>query len=84
MHLLDNYGYKITFSPYSFIYNGREQKPKTILQGLSGGKWQDLQEGKDYTVSYDGDFINAGTYTATVTGSGSYMGTLKSNFTIDK
>ena len=84
MHLLDNYGYKITFSPYSFIYNGREQKPKTILQGLSGGKWQDLQEGKDYTVSYDGDFINAGTYTATVTGIGSYMGTLKSNFTIDK
>ena len=84
MHLLDNNGYKITFSPYSSTYNGKEQKPKTILQELSGGKWQDLREGKDYTVSYDGDFINAGTYTATVTGMGSYMGTLKSNFTINK
>lgn len=84
MHLLDNNGYKITFSPYSSTYNGKEQKPKTILQGLSGGKWQDLQEGKDYTVNYDGDFTNAGQHTATVTGIGSYTGTLKSNFTINE
>lgn len=84
MHLLNNNGYKITFSPYSFTYNGKEQKPKTVLQILSGGKWQDLQEGKDYTVSYDGDFTNAGTHTATVTGIGSYTGTLKNNFTINQ
>ena len=84
MHLLNNNGYKITFSPYSFTYNGKEQKPKTVLQILSGGKWQDLQEGKDYTVSYDGDFTNAGTHTATVTGIGSYTGTLKNNFTINR
>ena len=36
MHLLNNNGYKITFSPYSFTYNGKEQKPKTVLQILSG------------------------------------------------
>ena len=84
MHLLNNNGYKITFSPYSFTYNGKEQKPKTVLQTLSGGKWQDLQERKDYTVSYDGDFTNAGTHTVTVTGIGSYTGTLKNNFTINK
>ncbi len=84
MHLLNNNGYKITFSPYSFTYNGKEQKPKTVLKILSGGKWQNLQEEKDYTVSYDGDFTNAGTHTATVTGIGSYTGTLKNNFTINR
>lgn len=84
MQVLDNTGFKITFSPYSAIYNGREQKPQTILQALSGGKWQNLEEGKDYTVNYDGDFTNAGQHTATVTGIGSYTGTLKSNFTINE
>ena len=84
MQALDNNEFKITFSPYSATYNGREQKPQTILQTLSGGKWQDLEEGKDYTVNYDSDFINAGQHTATVTGIGSYTGTLKSNFTINK
>lgn len=84
MQALDNNEFKITFSPYSAAYNGREQKPQTILQTLSGGKWQDLEEGKDYTVNYDSDFINAGQHTATVTGIGSYTGTLKSNFTINK
>ena len=84
MQALDNNGFKITFSPYSATYNGREQKPQTILWTLSGGKWQDLEEGKDYTVNYDSDFINAGQHTATVTGIGSYTGTLKSNFTINK
>ena len=84
MQALDNNGFKITFSPCSATYNGREQKPQTILQTLSGGKWQELEEGKDYTVNYDSDFINAGQHTATVTGIGSYTGTLKSNFTIKK
>lgn len=84
MQVLDNTGFKITFSLYSAIYNGREQKPQTILQALSGGKWQNLEEGKDYTVNYDGDFTNAGQHTATVTGIGSYTGTLKSNFTINE
>lgn len=84
MQVLDNTGFKITFSPYSATYNGREQKPQTILQALSGGKWQNLEEGKDYTVNYDGDFTNAGQHTATVTGIGSYTGTLKSNFTINE
>ena len=84
MQALDNNEFKITFSPYSATYNGREQKPQTILQTLSGGKWQDLEKGKDYTVNYDSDFINAGQHTATVTGIGSYTGTLKSNFTINK
>ena len=42
-----------------------------------------LEEGKDYTVSYENN-IKPGTATVKVTGIGQYKGTLTENFTIDK
>lgn len=42
-----------------------------------------LRKGTDYTVSY-GENVNAGTGSVTVTGAGSYTGTLSYSFTINK
>ena len=60
----------VTLSQNSFTYNGTEQKPTVIV--VLGDKT--LTADTHYTVTYSGDGINAGTYTVTVTGTGSYTG----------
>ena len=64
----------------SFTYNGQSQRP-TVTVTLGD---KTLTEGTHYTVTYSGDGINAGTYTVTVTGAGSYIGeaTNKPSYTI--
>ena len=58
-------------------YNGSELKPAVtvILDGES------LTEGTDYTVSYSSN-VDAGTATATVSGTGNYTGEAEKTFTI--
>jgi len=63
----------------SYVYNGKARKPKvTVTYGE-----ETLISGKDYTVTYKNN-VNAGKATVTVTGKGSYIGTVSKNFTISK
>lgn len=57
-------------------YDGNEQTPT-----ITFSKSNDLEEGKDYSVSYENN-INAGTATVTVRGINGYGGTLTASFTI--
>ena len=73
-------GAEIVLSKTVFTYNGKVQKPSIeTVNGLT------LQEGTDYTAEWsDPSSRNAGTYTVTVTGQGSYKGTAKATYKIDK
>ena len=64
----------VELSETEFTYTGQSQKP-TVTVKLGN---QTLTENTDYTVTYDGDTINAGTVKVTVTGTGNYSGTAES------
>lgn len=72
----------VELSETKFTYTGQSQKPVVTVK--LGDKT--LTENTDYTVTYSGDSINAGTYTVTVTGKGNYSGeaTNKPSYTITK
>ena len=70
----------VTLNGGPFTYNGQSQKPTVTVK--LGGKT--LTEDTDYTVSFSGDSINAGTYTVTVTGAGNYSGEATASYTIEK
>lgn len=68
-----------TFSHgYIGYYDGTKKDPevKIYRSGLT------LTEGTDYTATYNGDQINAGTFTVTFKGIGKYTGTVKKEYTI--
>lgn len=67
----------LTLTPGSVSYNGKAQKPKTVV--TLGGKA--LVSGKDYAVSYRNN-TNIGTATVTVTGKGNYTGSKNKSFPI--
>ena len=67
---------EVTLSPETVIYNGSEQKPTVVVNGLT--------EGTDYTVTFPADMTNAGEKTITVTGMGNYSGIATKTFTIEK
>ena len=68
----------VTIAEGSYTYTGAEFTPKVTVSDTEAAVTAD-----DYTVAYS-DNINAGTATATVTGTGNYTGTVKKTFTIDK
>ena len=71
----------VTLSTTEFTYNGQEQKP-TVTVILDD---KNLVVDTDYEVSYNPTEVkDAGTYTVTVTGKGSYEGTVQKTFTIQK
>ena len=68
-----------TFSHgYIGYYDGTKKDPdvKIYRSGLT------LTEGTDYTVTYKGDQVNAGTFTVTFTGIGKYTGSVTKKYTI--
>ena len=68
-----------TFSHgYIGYYDGTKKDPdvKIYRSGLT------LTEGTDYTATYKGDQVNAGTFTVTFKGIGKYTGTVKKEYTI--
>ena len=66
---------QIVLSASSFTYNGTDQKPTVSIDGLTPDT--------DYTVSYNETaWVNAGTYTVTVTGIDRYMGTAEKTWTV--
>ena len=70
---------KVALSNSVFTYNGKLQKPsiKTI-KGLN------LKEGTDFEATWPDNSKNAGTYTVTIKGIGSYSGTTSATYTIKK
>ena len=69
----------VTFTGSSFTYDGSAQGPAIIVKDGD----DTLTIGKDYRVE-GGTATDANPYTATVTGSGNYIGTVTGNFTITK
>ena len=73
-------GAEVVLSKTAFTYNGKVQKPAIVM---IGGKT--LEEGKDFTASWsNGSSKNAGTYTVTVTGKGSFSGKATATYKINK
>ncbi len=70
----------LALSNSAFTYNGKVQKPTVSLtNGVV------LKEGVDYTLQWSADSPkNAGTYAVTVIGIGSYDGTVRAKFNINK
>jgi hypothetical protein len=69
----------ISLGKTSYTYDGSAKKPAvTITNGTTT-----LKADTDYTVSYKNN-KNAGTATVTITGKGSYTGTVSKTFTITK
>lgn len=63
-------------------YTGKTISPEFIVKGnITGAR---LEEGKDYTVSWEGDHTSVGSTTATLTGIGNYRGTKTITFNIVK
>ncbi|HWT26967.1 MAG TPA: hypothetical protein VN131_03435 [Mobilitalea sp.] len=65
--------YTATLSQDSFTYDGTEQKPVVMVQGLT--------ENVDYTVTYI-DNVKPGQATVNITGTGIYSGTITKSFQI--
>lgn len=60
------------------VYDGTRHTPDLAVT-LAG---KTLESGKDYTVSFDGDRVNAGTYSVTIEGMGDYHGSKTQEFEI--
>ena len=75
-------GATVTLSPESFTYDGNSHTPTVTVK--LGDKT--LNAGSDYDVTYNGNCIDAGTYTVTVTGTGNYSGEVNQtpSYTISK
>ena len=63
----------------SKTYTGKALKPKVIVRD---GK-KTLKAGRDYTLSYSKEIVNAGTYKVKVKGKGNYTGSKKVNFKVN-
>ena len=70
----------VTLSPTSYTYDGKAKTPTVTVKNGSSV----LKSGADYTVTYPGNCINAGSYTIVVNGAGNYKGIKNASFTINK
>ena len=62
-----------------YVYDGSEHRQAmTVRNHLL----QELVEGEDYTLSYEGDLVNVGTITITITGIGRYEGSTTRTYAI--
>ena len=65
----------VTLSATDFTYTGSDQKPTVSVNGLT--------EETDYTVAFaETSWVNAGTYSVSVSGISMYKGTITKTFTI--
>ncbi len=72
-------GLSVELDETTFTYNGKEQTPEITVIAEDGAA---LTLGTDYTVSYEGDRINVGTVTVTITLKGNYSGTITKTYRI--
>ena len=71
---------KLKFTESSFTYTGQPITPDWYF---SEGKYENLVNGKDYTLTWTSNTL-PGTATLKVTGKGNYTGSLTTDFVIDK
>ena len=69
----------VTLSKSSYHYDGKVKKPDVTVKTKSGSV---LVNGSDYQVTYSNGRKNAGSYKVTVTGTGTYTGTVQKIFEI--
>lgn len=73
-------GTKVDLSKTAYTYNGKVQKPS--IKTIDG---KTLTEGTDYIANWsNASSKNAGSYTVNVTGTGTYEGTAKATYKINK
>lgn len=70
---------KVSLSETKYVYDGKAKTPSVTVQDED----YILQNGIDYTVTYSNN-RNAGTATVTITGKGSYTGSISVNFKIQQ
>ena len=63
----------------SICHNGSVQKPAVAVTNAAG---ETLAEDTDYTLAWSGDCTAVGSYTVTVSGMGSYTGSVEKSFSI--
>ena len=68
--------------PSDSMYDGQEHKE--VLTVSDTRSLRALEADKDYSVTYSGDLVNAGTVTITVTGKGNYTGSFTKTYKITK
>ena len=68
--------------PSDSMYDGQEHKE--VLTVSDTRSLKALEADKDYSVTYSGDLVNAGTVTITVTGKGNYTGSFTKTYKITK
>ncbi len=78
-HLYNNFSSDITLSETTYAYDGTAKTPTVTIK--DGDKT--LKNGTDYTLKYDNNTA-IGTATVTITGKGSYVGTIIKEYTIEK
>ncbi|MBR1597525.1 MAG: leucine-rich repeat protein [Lachnospiraceae bacterium] len=71
---ITDYESKFTLDPAFSEYDGKEIKPKVVID--------ELKEGVHYSYEYAGDLINAGEASVIVTGIGSFTGELELSYVI--
>ena len=62
-----------------YTYDGTEHKQAVTVRNHL---LQELVEGVDYTLTYEGDMVNAGTVTITIAGTGAYTGSVTRTYQI--
>ncbi len=70
----------VTLDKTSYVFDNQEHKPAVTSVMLGEIP---LAEDVDYTVSYQGDLVNAGSVTVTVTGTGNYSGKAAASYVIE-
>lgn len=70
----------VSLSKTESTYNGWQQKPGVTVKDVKG---KILRNGSDYTVFYQKDMKNVGTYVVTVSFKGNYSGKTEMNFNIN-
>ncbi len=79
-HSYNNFSmYDITLSDTIYAYDGTVKRPTVTIKDSN----KTLQNETDYTLKYDNDTA-IGTATVTITGKGSYVGTIIKEYTIEK
>lgn len=69
---------KVTVVPESILYNGKNQEPESVEVSLG----ETILDPANYKIEWSNDeFIDAGAYKATITGTGNYGGTVKEEAT---
>lgn len=76
--------FSVTMTPDEFTFDRDEEQQTPDIVVCKGYDGETLMEGRDYKVTYSGSLHNAGTVDVMITGQGTYVGTIKRSYKINK